>query len=68
MRHHHPPTGWPQSRTLTPPNAGEDQKQQELSLSAGGRQGGTAALEDSVAGFIGLTTLLPHDPAVMLLD
>jgi len=28
--------GWPKSQTLTPPNAGEDKKQQVLSFPAGG--------------------------------
>ena len=35
IRCHHTPTRMPKSRTLTPPNAGEDMEQQELSFFSG---------------------------------
>ena len=37
-----------QTRTLTPPNAGEDVEQQVPSFAAGGMQHGTATLEDGL--------------------
>lgn len=41
------PLEWVKIQTLTPPNAGEDVDQQELSSLLVGMQHGTATLEDS---------------------
>lgn len=35
MKYHHIPNRWPNPEPLTPPNSGEDLKQQELSAAAG---------------------------------
>lgn len=40
---------WPKSRTLTPPNSGEDVEQQELLFVANGNVISAATLEDSLA-------------------
>lgn len=34
MRYHYKPTEWPKSKTLTPPNAGEEVEKKEFSLTA----------------------------------
>ena len=39
----------PKTTSLPIPDDGEDVKQQELSLTAGGEESGTATLEDSMA-------------------
>ena len=53
--------GWPKSRTLTTPNAGEDVERQELSFMAGGD---AEWCSHSGRQFC---VLLPHNPAIMLL-
>ena len=43
---------WPKSQTLTTTNIGEDVARQELLLTAGGMQNGTASSEGSLTNFL----------------
>ena len=55
---------WLRSKTLTPPSAGEDVEQQELSV---GMQNCAVTLADSLAVSYALNILLPCNAAIMLL-
>ena len=54
---------WPKSRTLTPPNAGEDMEQLELSLRM---QNGTAIVEGTSVVSHKAKIPLPFDPAIAI--
>lgn len=60
MRYHYTLLKLPKSRTLTPPNAGKDVKQQELSFTVGGNAQWYYYFENSLAVSYKTKVLLPY--------
>ena len=52
----HPARGWPQSRTLTTPNAGKERRQPQFPFIAGEDEKGPATLENNIAVYYKLST------------
>lgn len=68
LKYYHTPVRMAKFKTITPPNAGDNVKQQELSFTACGNTKWHCVLEDSLAVTDKLNICLPYDPKLMLSD